>query len=147
MPRADMADHLVHFMTGPRWVDAFGVMQRILHERVLRGSGRINRDRYHCVCFSEAPLPTVPGGPVNEDGYSRYTPFGILFDKTWVFSQGGRPVIYQPEAEYDLLPGRARGFHLGARVAIACRRASLRPLERGGDRTKRRVGTTPSCRL
>jgi hypothetical protein len=112
MARADIADHLVHFMTGPRWVDAFGTMQRILHERQLRGSGRINRDRYRCVCFSEAPLPMVPGGPVNEDGYSRYTPFGILFDKTWVFAQGGRPVIYQPEAEYDLLPEALRWRHM-----------------------------------
>ena len=43
MPRADMADHLVHLMRGPRWVDAFVALQRILHERQLRGSGRINR--------------------------------------------------------------------------------------------------------
>lgn len=49
---------------------------------------------------------------INEDGYSRYTPFGILFDKTWVFAQGGRPVIYQPEAEYDLLPEALRWRHM-----------------------------------
>lgn len=42
MPRADMADHLVRFMAGAPWVDAFGTMQRTLHQRLLRGSGRIN---------------------------------------------------------------------------------------------------------
>ena len=112
MPRADMADHLVHFMSGPRWGDAFRTLQTVIDERRLIGSGRVNRGGYLCVCFSEAPLQVVRGGPVNDDGYSRYTPFGILFDKRWIFAQGGRPVIYQPEAEYNLLPEELRWRHM-----------------------------------
>jgi hypothetical protein len=33
----------------------------------------------------------------------RYSPFGVMIDKAWLFEQGGRPVIYQPDAEYELL--------------------------------------------
>ena len=33
----------------------------------------------------------------------RYKPFGVMVDKTWLFARGGRPVIYQSDAEYDLL--------------------------------------------
>jgi hypothetical protein len=112
MARADMSDHLVHFMSGPTWEGAFGTLCRIIEERRLLGSGRINRDRYRCVCFSEAPLPLVPGGLVNSDAYSRYTPFGVMVDKRWLFARGGRPVIYQPEQEYGQLPEALRWRHM-----------------------------------
>jgi len=49
---------------------------------------------------------------VNPDYYSRYSPFGLIFTKQWVFEQGGRPVIYQSSAEYDLLPEELRWLHV-----------------------------------
>lgn len=112
MPRPDMSDHLVHFMSGPTWGAAFDTLCLIIDERRLVGSGRINRGGYRCVCFSEAPLPIVPGGLVNSDAYSRYTPFGILIDKRFLFARGGRPVIYQSEREYDQLPEALRWRHM-----------------------------------
>jgi hypothetical protein len=43
---------------------------------------------------------------------SRYAPFGVMVDKSWLFSRGGRPVIYQPENEYFQLPEAFRHRHV-----------------------------------
>lgn len=112
MLRPDMSDHLAHFMSGPECEVAFANLCRIIGERRLRGSGRNNRDGHVYVCFSEAPLPVVPHGPVNAGAYSRYTPFGVLVDKRWLFARGGRPVIYQSEQEYAQLPGTLQWRHM-----------------------------------
>jgi len=104
MPRADLSDHLVHFTSGASWDEAFGLLCAIVEQARLKGSNRLVRGGYRCVCFSEAPLPLVPGGLVNPDAYSRYAPFGVMIDKSWLFSRGGRPVIYQPDAEFNELP-------------------------------------------
>jgi hypothetical protein len=40
---------------------------------------------------------------LNSGDSPRYEPYWIAFRKTWLFEQGGRPVIYQPDAEYDEL--------------------------------------------
>jgi len=37
---------------------------------------------------------------------------GVLFQKQWIFDQGGRPVIYQPGTEYDLLPDELKWRHV-----------------------------------
>lgn len=112
MARPDMADHVVHFMSGRTWEDAFGTLNKIIRERRLLGSGRVNRDHHVCVCFSEAPLLVSRQGPVNPDAYSRYRPFGVLFDKRWIFARGGRPVIYQSEADYAQMPVNLQWRHM-----------------------------------
>lgn len=30
-------------------------------------------------------------------------PFGVMMPKRWIYEKGGRPAIYQPEKEYELL--------------------------------------------
>jgi hypothetical protein len=35
-----------------------------------------------------------------------------MVSKLWLFQQGGRPVIYQPDGEYDLLPEVLRYRHV-----------------------------------
>ena len=35
-----------------------------------------------------------------------------MFDKTWIFERGGRPVIYESEAEYSNLPKSLRWRHV-----------------------------------
>lgn len=112
MPRADLSDHLVHFTSGASWDEAFGSLCQIVEQGRLIGSSRLIRGGHRCVCFSEAPLPLVPGGLVNPDAYSRYAPFGMLVDKSWLFGRGGRPVIYQPDAEFDALPESLRWRHM-----------------------------------
>ena len=35
-----------------------------------------------------------------------------MFEKNWLFKRGGRPVIYQPESDFDLLPEDLRWRHV-----------------------------------
>lgn len=49
---------------------------------------------------------------VNPAAWSRYSRFGIVVSKAWLFQWGGRPVIYQPDSEYGLLPRKLRWRHV-----------------------------------
>ncbi|MFC2080854.1 hypothetical protein ACFLR8_01425 [Bacteroidota bacterium] len=109
--RKDISDKLIHF-TGPRedWEEAYSRLQSIMIERRIRGGNRFIKGGEFCVCFTEAPLRLE--GLVNPSGYSRYAPFGIMIEKNWLFTQGGRPVIYQPDFEFDILPQEIRWRHV-----------------------------------
>ena len=55
-------------------------------------------------CFSEAPLSKLAQILANPSAHGmRYKPFGVMVSKSWLFERAGRPVIYQPESEFDLL--------------------------------------------
>jgi len=109
--RPDMTDSLIHFTSGDSPDNAFNCLRTIVAEsRLIGGTGMI-RGSHRCACFSEAPLP-LSSGLVNPDSYSRYSPFGLLFKKQWIFEQGGRPVIYQPDSEHDLLPEELKWRHV-----------------------------------
>lgn len=110
--RPDISDKLIHFTRGVTADDAFNRLRRIIEERRLLGGNRMIKGGFRCVCFTEAPLPSLKKGFVNAEHFSRYAPFGIMFSKSWVFSQGGRPVIYQPETEYQLLPKALKWRHV-----------------------------------
>jgi hypothetical protein len=45
-------------------------------------------------------------------GGMRYAPFGVIVGKRWLFDQGGRPVIYQAESEFETLPEQLRYRHV-----------------------------------
>lgn len=112
MSRVDIAQHLVHFTRGDSFEEAFQRLRKILADRVLLGgTGRI-KGKYACVCFSEAPINCLSDGLVNESLYSKYSPFGIVVSKEWLFSRGGRPVIYQPADEWDQLQESHRWRHV-----------------------------------
>ena len=113
MTRPDISNKLVHF-TGPRqdMDEAYGRLRSILSDRcIIAGEEKI-KGRYQCVCFTESPLISLSSGLVNVHNYSQYAPFGIMFDKRWIFQQGGRPVIYQTDTEYDELPQKLRWRHV-----------------------------------
>lgn len=110
--RPDIADRLVHFTGGGTPDEAFGRLCSIISERRLVGTGEMIRGSYRCVCFTEAPLPSLQHGLVNPSAYSRYQPFGIVVDKSWLFRKGGRPVIYQSNSEYELLPSELKWRHV-----------------------------------
>ena len=112
MSRLDISPYLIHFTRGETLDEAFRRFQAIVAEQRLLGTGSRIRGGYCCVCFSEAPLSSLSGGLVNERYYSRYSPFGILVSKNWLFARGGRPVIYQTEDEYQLLPESLRWRHM-----------------------------------
>ncbi|AKJ30951.1 hypothetical protein AAW51_4260 [Caldimonas brevitalea] len=66
-----------------------------------------------CVAFTEIPLSVsaklLQGG---RDFGINYAPVGFLCDRRWLFEQGARPVIYQSEAEAELLPPSQRYRHV-----------------------------------
>jgi hypothetical protein len=110
--RADLAKHLIHFTKGRDREDAYQTLKLILQQRRLLGSARLVRGAIPCICFSEAPLTSLEHGLINDAGFSRYAPFGLLFLKSFIFGHGGRPVFYQPEEEFDLLPEVLRWRHV-----------------------------------
>lgn len=112
MPRADLSDQLIHFTQGPTEEAAYQRLATILADGRLRGSDRLILNRYRCVCFTEAPLAALTDGLVNQWDYGRYAPFGLMFDKRWLYAQGARPVIYQPLAEAHALPSSHQWRHM-----------------------------------
>ncbi len=70
------------------------------------------RGGYQCVCFTEAPLSAVANGFAARLPENRYAPFGLMFDKTWVFAHSGRPVIYKPDSDFLDLPEAMRWRHV-----------------------------------
>jgi len=112
MSRADISPYLVHFTSGTTYEDAFTRLRKILADRSLIAGSRFIKGNYRCVCFSEAPLTSLTDGLVNQDYYSRYSPFAIMISKHWLFAQGGRPVIYQSAEEYYPLPDSHRWRHV-----------------------------------
>ncbi|SRR6266496_4044553 len=114
--RTDISPYLIHFTKaftkGENDEGAFKRLQKILDEQKLIAGTRRIKGKYACVCFSEAPLVSLRDGLVNAEYYSRYSPFGIMVSKQWLFAQGGRPVIYESDQEYDDLPETHRWRHV-----------------------------------
>jgi hypothetical protein len=110
--RVDISPYLIHFTSGENHEAAFQRLRKIVDERRLIAGTRCIKGQFPCVCFSEAPLTTLPNGLVNEEYYSHYSPFGIMVSKRWLFGQGGRPVIYETDQEYDNLPETHRWRHV-----------------------------------
>ncbi|HEX7517301.1 MAG TPA: hypothetical protein VF345_08460 [Chthoniobacterales bacterium] len=110
--RSDLAKHLIHFTKGHDREDAYQTLKHILQQRRLMASTRNVPGAMPCICFSEAPLASLEHGLINDTGFTRYAPFGLLFSKSYVFARGGRPVIYQPDAEFSFLPNALRWRHV-----------------------------------
>jgi hypothetical protein len=110
--RDDISDKLIHFTRGGTLEEAFTNLRTIIDEGRLIGGNGFVKGGYKCVCFSEAPLAALEHGLLNSSAYSRYSPFGVMFEKKWIFEHGGRPVIYQPDAEYDVLPESYKWRHV-----------------------------------
>ena len=112
MGRKDICEQVIHFTKGADADDAFARLGTILAEgRLLGGSGNI-KGGYRCVCFTEAPLEMLPKGFVNSTAFGRYSPFGVMFDKRWLFANGGRPAIYESDDEFATLPEALRWRHV-----------------------------------
>jgi hypothetical protein len=92
------------------------------------------------VCFSESPIDVLARLFASTGHSFRYRPFGIMVPKAWLFAKGGRPVIYQPEADFELLPqalqhrhvrfdepGKARDFTFEREWRIAADELHLEP--------------------
>ncbi len=112
MPRSDISENLIHFTRDETEEKAFLRLEKILADGFLLGSNRLIRGGFNCVCFSEAPIENLESGLVNPDYYSSYSPFGIMVPKKWLFALGGRPVIYEPDSEFNSLPDSHKWRHM-----------------------------------
>jgi len=110
--RPDISDTVIHFTKGATYEDALATLLAIVGEGRLVGGTEMIRGGYRCVCFTEAPLPAVARGLVNAGSFTRYSPFGLMFSKRWIFELGARPVIYQPDSEFQQLPEELRWRHV-----------------------------------
>jgi hypothetical protein len=111
--RPDITPDVVHFTKGDSVGEAFAVLQKILSERQLLGGIGFIRGQIPCVCFTEAPLEQLCEiFWWTAHDRLRYKPFGILASKRWLFEKGGRPVVYQSDAEFNLLPDELKHRHV-----------------------------------
>lgn len=110
--RPDISNNLVHFTKGVDFEDAFKNLWSIISSEIIFGSVNFIKGKHKCVCFSEVPIDLIPSGLVNNDNFSRYSTLGILVSKKWLFSKGGRPVIYQLEEQYYDLCDRNNWRHV-----------------------------------
>jgi len=111
--RTDICSKVIHFTKAATYADALDIILAIVGEgRLVAGTGMI-RGGYRCVCFTEAPLPAIVSDLVDSEGsFTRYSPFGLMFEKSWIYEQGARPVIYQPDAEFTELNEQMRWRHV-----------------------------------
>jgi hypothetical protein len=113
MIRDDLSDRLIHLTRGaPLEVAATRFLQIMESQALLGGDGFI-MGKYLCVCFSEAPIAKLSVILANPSANGmRYSPFGVMVSKSWLYAQGGRPVIYQAKEEYEHLPESLRYRHV-----------------------------------
>jgi hypothetical protein len=113
MKRDDISEHLVHWIKGDSFDHAFATLRKILKEkRLLGGTGHI-KGGYRCVCFSEAPVHHLGTALMRPTAHGvRWRPFGVMVAKSWLFAQGGRPVLYQADEEFSHLPDEMRWRHV-----------------------------------
>lgn len=125
--RRDLGDLLFHFTKSlpeakqsPFTINytAYGVLQSILRERKLRGSSKAVKGSHNVICFTEAPITEMAAifnmAAISEKSEKelKYEPYGIALSKKWLYSKGGRPVIYQGKHEYDSLPDILKYRHV-----------------------------------
>jgi hypothetical protein len=110
--RPDISPNLLHLARGDTRAGAFATLRTIVAERRLHASSDSIRGGYRCVSFTEAPvkqLRDVYRWSAEHD--PRFQPYGVLLGKDYLYAVGGRPVIYQSDAEYEKLPDALRYRH------------------------------------
>ncbi|HHL0960177.1 TPA: hypothetical protein ACQVH3_004958 [Serratia marcescens] len=114
MKREDSSNYVYHWIktdtkSGDQKVlfnAAFDVLKSIIHDGVIKGSDKFITGKEKCVCFTESPRNFIVSD------ISRYQPFGFGFSKKRIFELGGRPVIYQPSNELQLINETIRWRHV-----------------------------------
>lgn len=95
--RKDHTDYVIHWTKGSMDEAFESLVSIAIDEQIIGSSSRITSGD-KCICFSEAPQNFF------HEREGQFKPFGIRLSKKWLFSLGGRPVIYQAADEFDLLP-------------------------------------------
>ena len=108
--RRDIGNFLFHFTRAATRSKrpAPDVLKAILTDKKLKGSSKPTKDKSKCICFTEAPITELAAvfllaGIASRSQRPPYEPYGIAVQKKWLYDKGGRPVIYQPDSEYEYL--------------------------------------------
>ncbi|WP_454785103.1 hypothetical protein [Legionella sp. WA2024007413] len=107
--RPDLSELVFHWCKSKsqNFNEAFQSLLDIIKDKKIAGNSTNVKGGWRVVCFTEAPLKAV-----TSLSHGPYLPFGIAIDKKLLFSQGGRPVIYQPKADYELLADEIKWKHM-----------------------------------
>lgn len=106
MIRDDLSKQLFHWVSGEHYSDAMDALLSIIDVNQIYGSNQNIKGDFTCICFTETPAKHF------DFSKTRYKPFGIGIPKTEIFKLGGRPVIYQPNDEYELLSDEIKWRHV-----------------------------------
>lgn len=101
MDRDDLSTKLIHLTSDKLTQSGEESFFSIIESRTLVGSSKTIRGGAKCICFSEAPISKL-GFLLSRknETQTKYSPFGIMINKGYMFDLGARPVIYQPESEF-----------------------------------------------
>lgn len=101
MYRDDLSNKLIHLTSDKEAKSGEQIFYDILNSGTLIGSSNTIRGGFKCICFSEAPISKIGLFLSRENSIrTKYSPFGVMFDKKYMFNLGARPVIYQPDKEF-----------------------------------------------
>lgn len=112
--RSDLTGHLIHLTRGAningQEVSSLDILIKILLEQRLIGSS--TKSGFICgnrkaVCFQDTPIYQLTQNIYSEQEYRnqnpnaklRYVGIGLMFTKTYIYNNGGRPVIYDKTEE------------------------------------------------
>lgn len=112
MIRDDLSERLIHLTRDTDGVNAETRFRQILGASRINGTSGGIRSEDNCICFSEAPISALGQVIAQKNVEFRYGPYGFMFTKQHLFDQGARPVIYQPDNEFELLPEEIRYRHV-----------------------------------
>lgn len=119
MLREDLSEKLIHLTRDFAGKNGEERFLSILEQKQIDGTNTNNKGSYNCICFSEAPIASI-GRIIARKGHSvssnskeiRYSPYGFMFSKEYLFKIGARPVLYQTKKEYELLPEDLKYKHV-----------------------------------
>ena len=124
--RSDLSSDLVHLTRGVKTDGVYhtpvDVLVKILTEKRLKGSDP-RKSFVHgnspVVCFQDAPLDSIAEHIAYESWvhaqWNRYSGCGLTFSKGFIYSKGGRPVIYDdPARAKQYLPDTAEHWRIVA---------------------------------
>ena len=112
MIRDDLSNRLIHLAKGT-FSDANVTFDSIMKDKKLIGSSNTIRGGDKVICLTEAPISKIAQIIASKNANDmRYMPFGVMFEKEYLFAKGARPVIYQTEDEYGMLHENQKYRHV-----------------------------------
>lgn len=106
--RIDHSDYLIHFTKDTKdsscwdFQKSYENLLKIVKEGVINTSSYLRLKKIESICFTEASYAALTeDGVLNKKYFKRYSPFGLMFSKKYIYKKGGLPVIYGPKEDFD----------------------------------------------